>query len=185
MPEAFYERDGDRFASTELTRGPWDPSSQHAGPPAALLGREIERLEDAGGLPGRPDHLRDPARGADRAAAGRGAGSSGRAAGCRWSRPIAQRRRGGADPGDAPGGSAPPRSSCRPSCRAGRAACPAPSRARAGDFFPTGQEVGYHTAMEYRFLRGRLPRARPGDGLDADALSAGRRRGALAAAAGR
>ncbi len=47
MPEAFYERDGDRFVATELTRGPWDPGAQHAGPPSALLGREIERLEDA------------------------------------------------------------------------------------------------------------------------------------------
>ena len=26
------------------TRGPWDPGAQHAGPPAALIGREIERL---------------------------------------------------------------------------------------------------------------------------------------------
>ena len=47
MPEAFYERDGDRFVATELTRGPWDPGAQHAGPPSALIGREIERLEDA------------------------------------------------------------------------------------------------------------------------------------------
>src|SRR5256885_16890272 len=30
-----------------LTRGPWDPDFQHAGPPAALLGRAVERLEDA------------------------------------------------------------------------------------------------------------------------------------------
>ena len=47
MPEAFYEPDGGRYRSTELTRGPWDPRTQHAGPPAALIGREIERLEDA------------------------------------------------------------------------------------------------------------------------------------------
>ena len=47
MPDAFYERDGDRYLATELTRGPWDPGSQHAGPPSALIGREIERLEDA------------------------------------------------------------------------------------------------------------------------------------------
>ena len=45
MAEAFYELDGDRFRATELTRGPWDPGSQHAGPPSALIGREIERLE--------------------------------------------------------------------------------------------------------------------------------------------
>src|SRR4051794_7780693 len=43
LDEAFYIPDGDGFRSTELTRGPWDPGSQHAGPPAALLAREIER----------------------------------------------------------------------------------------------------------------------------------------------
>jgi hypothetical protein len=42
---AFYEARADgTFASSELTRGPWDPGSQHAGPPAALLAREVERL---------------------------------------------------------------------------------------------------------------------------------------------
>src|SRR6266511_1101974 len=40
---AFYSRVGnDRFESTEHTRGPWDAYSQHAGPPAALLGRAVE-----------------------------------------------------------------------------------------------------------------------------------------------
>jgi acyl-CoA thioesterase superfamily protein len=43
MDSAFYVADGDRFVSTELTRGPWDPDAQHAGPPAALLGRALER----------------------------------------------------------------------------------------------------------------------------------------------
>jgi hypothetical protein len=48
VPDAFYERldppnpDTSRFASTELTRGPWDVDAQHGGPPAALLGHEIE-----------------------------------------------------------------------------------------------------------------------------------------------
>src|SRR5919108_593925 len=49
MPDAFYVPDGDGFVSTELTRGPWDPGSQHAGPPAALIGRAIERLPNEGG----------------------------------------------------------------------------------------------------------------------------------------
>src|SRR5262245_45739777 len=44
MPDSFYEPDGELYAATELTRGPWDPDSQPAGPPAALIGREIERL---------------------------------------------------------------------------------------------------------------------------------------------
>ncbi|MGN6557119.1 MAG: acyl-CoA thioesterase domain-containing protein, partial [Solirubrobacterales bacterium] len=47
MFEAFYERDGDFFRATELTRGPWDPGAQHAGPPAALLGYALEELPKA------------------------------------------------------------------------------------------------------------------------------------------
>ncbi|HEY2056134.1 MAG TPA: thioesterase family protein, partial [Solirubrobacterales bacterium] len=46
MP-AFYERHGNGYLATELTRGPWDPGAQHAGPPAALLGRELELLPEA------------------------------------------------------------------------------------------------------------------------------------------
>jgi Acyl-CoA thioesterase C-terminal domain/Acyl-CoA thioesterase N-terminal domain len=42
---AFYSQVADdRFESTEHTRGPWDAFSQHAGPPAALLGRAIEKV---------------------------------------------------------------------------------------------------------------------------------------------
>jgi len=44
---AFYEPDGGEYRATELTRGPWDPGAQHAGPPAALLGRELELLPEA------------------------------------------------------------------------------------------------------------------------------------------
>src|SRR5438046_1791967 len=32
----------DRFVSSGYTRGPWDAAAQHAGPPAALLGRAVE-----------------------------------------------------------------------------------------------------------------------------------------------
>ena len=50
-PDAFYVADGDGwFASTELTKGPWDENSQHAGPPAALVGRAIERAAKAPGM---------------------------------------------------------------------------------------------------------------------------------------
>ncbi len=38
----------DRFESTDYTRGPWDPKAQHAGPPAALLGRAVEKLAPVG-----------------------------------------------------------------------------------------------------------------------------------------
>lgn len=41
-PAALYEKDGGSFVATELTRGPWNPHHQHAGPPAALLARAIE-----------------------------------------------------------------------------------------------------------------------------------------------
>ena len=44
--EAFFESLGDgRWRPTPLTAGPWDPASQHAGPPIALLVRALERCE--------------------------------------------------------------------------------------------------------------------------------------------
>ena len=44
--EAFYEPvDERRFTATEFTRGPWDANAQHAGPPAALIGRALELCE--------------------------------------------------------------------------------------------------------------------------------------------
>jgi Acyl-CoA thioesterase C-terminal domain/Acyl-CoA thioesterase N-terminal domain len=50
MPGAFYEQDGNRLVPSELTRGPWDPDAQHAGPPAALLGRAVERCQPRDGM---------------------------------------------------------------------------------------------------------------------------------------
>jgi acyl-Coa thioesterase superfamily protein/acyl-CoA thioesterase superfamily protein len=48
---AFYEDlGGGRFRATDHTRGPWNPAHQHAGPPAALLGRALERCEPRGGM---------------------------------------------------------------------------------------------------------------------------------------
>ncbi|MGY1781508.1 thioesterase family protein [Geodermatophilus sp. SYSU D01036] len=49
LPTACYLPDGDGYVATALTIGPWDPGLQHAGPPAALLAREVERT---GGIPG-------------------------------------------------------------------------------------------------------------------------------------
>lgn len=42
--EAFYRitSDGFGFVASKLTRGPWSPDHQHAGPPAALIGRAVE-----------------------------------------------------------------------------------------------------------------------------------------------
>ena len=49
VPRALYVPTDDGFEATALTIGPWDPGLQHAGPPAALLAREVER---AGGIEG-------------------------------------------------------------------------------------------------------------------------------------
>ncbi|MCA1833427.1 MAG: thioesterase family protein [Actinomycetota bacterium] len=48
MEDAFYVAEGDRYIPTAWTRGPWDPGSQHAGPPAALLARSIESIGTKG-----------------------------------------------------------------------------------------------------------------------------------------
>jgi hypothetical protein len=42
-PRSFYFQDGPGFFSTDLTRGPWSPDHQHAGPPSALLACLVER----------------------------------------------------------------------------------------------------------------------------------------------
>jgi hypothetical protein len=44
LPAALYEPAADGYRATALTIGPWDPGLQHAGPPAALLAREMERV---------------------------------------------------------------------------------------------------------------------------------------------
>ena len=44
---SFYEPlEGDRFTSTPATAGPWSPDAQHGGPPAALLGRALEGIDE-------------------------------------------------------------------------------------------------------------------------------------------
>lgn len=51
MSEAFFVQDAaDRYLPSELTRGPWDPRAQHGGPPAALAGHVVETRAGA-----RPD----------------------------------------------------------------------------------------------------------------------------------
>src|SRR5258706_10052529 len=44
-PAALFDRDGDRFVPTPLSLGPWSAAALHGGPPAALLGRAIERFD--------------------------------------------------------------------------------------------------------------------------------------------
>jgi hypothetical protein len=47
---AYVQLDDDRFRATALTRGPWHPDHQHAGPPSALVCRAIERAAAKDGL---------------------------------------------------------------------------------------------------------------------------------------
>jgi Acyl-CoA thioesterase C-terminal domain/Acyl-CoA thioesterase N-terminal domain len=153
---AFYERDGDTFVPSELTRGPWDPRAQHAGPPAALLGAAMEAegtmigritIELLRPVPLAPlavaSEVLRPGRNVELLAATRSeAGGDG-------SRPIARavawRLR--TDDGVAALDSGPPP--------------PGPEAGEARPFFPTGQEVGYHTAMDYRFLEGAFTEPGP------------------------
>jgi hypothetical protein len=152
VPEAFYERSGDRYLATELTRGPWDPGAQHAGPPSALIGREIERLEGAEQFqvgritfeimrsvpigpvrveaevvrPGRNVQLIE-------ATLSNEDGELVRARAWRLRTAPVELPAGAVAAPDPP---------------------PGPERGWDADFFPTGQQVGYHTAMEWRTLGG-------------------------------
>lgn len=47
---AYAALDSGAYRSSELTRGPWDPGQQHAGPPVALVCRAIERAAGEHGL---------------------------------------------------------------------------------------------------------------------------------------
>jgi hypothetical protein len=165
--DAFFIPDGDRYVPTELTRGPWDPDSQHAGPPAALIGREVTRLDGGGGRQvGRITYeiLRPvpiapltvsaavvrPGRAVELVEAGL-ADEEGEVI-----RARAWRLRdgdveipGGLSSEDGPGAIGTSPSTLRPGF-----APPGPHEARPGTFPDTGQDVGYHTAMEYRFVRG-------------------------------
>ena len=60
---------------------------------------------------------------------------------------------------------------------------PGPDAGREVPFFPTGQAVGYHTAMDYRFVSGGFVEPGPGARVAADAPAAGGGRAAVAARA--
>lgn len=53
--DAFYIAEGDLFRGTRATVGPWNPALQHGSPPAALIGRALERLAPAGEAARKPD----------------------------------------------------------------------------------------------------------------------------------
>lgn len=159
MLEAFYEPDGDRFVATELTRGPWDPGAQHAGPPAALIGRALERLPEAEAFQVgrvtfeilRPVPIGPLAVTARIARPGRRVqlleaelSTDGEA----LMRATAWRVRTGALalPAEAVVSFPVP---------------PPPEHGVEVDFFPTGQDRGYHTAMEARFISGEFTEPGP------------------------
>jgi hypothetical protein len=153
VPAAFYEPDGEGFLATELTRGPWDPGAQHAGPPAALLGRALERLPDAEEFQiGRltTEILRSVPIAPVRVAA-------------RVVRPGRRVQLLEAELSDADGEPLMRASAWRirtaaveipPEAAAPLEPPPGPEEGREVEFFPTGQALGYHSAMEVRFLEG-------------------------------
>jgi Thioesterase-like superfamily len=42
VSDAFFVPDGDAWVATSHTRGPWSPTHQHGGPPAALIAHVVE-----------------------------------------------------------------------------------------------------------------------------------------------
>lgn len=153
MADAFYEQQGEgRFAATELTRGPWDPDAQHAGPPAALLGRAIERADGGEGFqvgrvtfeilksvpigpvrieaevvrPGRSVQM------IEATLSGEG-GALMRARAWRLRIGELELPEGVLTTPEAP---------------------PGPEQGSRPEFFATGQSVGYHTAMDWSAVRG-------------------------------
>jgi hypothetical protein len=151
MNEAFYVPDGDTFVPTELTRGPWDPRTQHGGPPAALLGRQIEHAAAQGDLLltrltvelFRPVPIAPLQVTADVVRAGRSVTSVDG-----WI------RSGGKDIARGQGLLIRTTDLEVPQPVADPPPPPGPQEGEPRDFFPTGQSIGYHTAMEYRFIDG-------------------------------
>jgi hypothetical protein len=159
VPDSFYEPDGDGYIATEATRGPWDPGAQHAGPPAALIGREFERLgggrmDGGDGAPAQVGRITyeivrpvpiarlrvhaevvRPGRRVEMVQASLTADDGKalvRAQGWR----LRTEEVSFEEPSDLP---EPP---------------PGPDRAEPGTFPDIGYDVGYHTAMDYRFTKG-------------------------------
>ena len=163
MPSAFYVSEGGHFVSTELTRGPWDPGAQHAGPPAALIARELERCPSPAGdgpwqvgrityeilrpvpigtlevsaevvRPGRSVELLSASLRSD------GGEELVRASAWRLADRTVELEAGPApEPVSVPG----------------------PEAAQPKPFFDTDHDVGYHTAMEYRFVSGAFREVGP------------------------
>lgn len=156
---AFYVRSGDRFEATALTRGPWDADAQHAGPAAALLGRAVERLDGVGPEPDRrlvgritleilaPIPIGPVAVSAEVVRPGRRVDLVEATMSGDGGEPLIRARawRLLRRSITLPAG-LEPRTHPEP---------PPPERLEPNDrFFPSGHDVGYHTAMEGRFVSG-------------------------------
>jgi hypothetical protein len=152
---AFYEPLGDgRYRSTDYTRGPWDDEFQHAGPPSALLGRELERcaprddmllarvtFDILGPVPVAEVELQArvirPGRSVELLEAELRAGGRPAVTARAWRTLVT----GAADIGDG--------------------ARPAPPRPPAAEPDPTWERFGYGSAVELRFASGRWDRPGP------------------------
>ena len=153
MDQSFYvSKGGGSFVATELTRGPWDPGAQHAGPPSALLGREIEAMEGSESFqvgrivfeilrpvpigpvtvetrvlrPGRKVRMVEASLSGE-------AGELMRATAWQLRTTELELPEGAVDESPAP---------------------PGPDEGWVPEFFPTGQEAGYHTGMELKAVAG-------------------------------
>ncbi|HEU4737254.1 MAG TPA: thioesterase family protein [Solirubrobacterales bacterium] len=159
MADAFFEPDGGLYVPSELTRGPWDPGSQHAGPPSALLGREIERMDGSEGFqvgrvvfeilrpvpigpvrietrvlrPGRKVRMVEASLSGE-------AGELIRATAWQLRTTELELPAGAVDEAPPPAG---------------------PEEGWTPEFFPTGQEAGYHTAMDWKAVAGAFLEAGP------------------------
>ena len=159
MSESFYLPDGDGYVATELTRGPWDPGAQHAGPPSALLGREIERLGGGEGfqvarvnleilrpVPIGPvwveARLARPGRSVQMIEATLRDSENELVLARAWRIRTSQLELG-PEVADGPAPPAGPEEGSQP------------------EFFETGQDVGYHTAMEWQAVGGGFRKPGP------------------------
>jgi hypothetical protein len=155
---AFYLPDDAGYMATASTRGPWDPGAQHAGPPAALLGRALEQLPEAGdfqlsritfeimrSIPIGPvaveARIVRPGRRVQMLEAELRVGGEVLMMARAW-----RLRKAALDlPAEAI--AIPPG--------------PALPEAGEGDFFPGAEDEGYHTAMEIRFVSGAFQQLGP------------------------
>ena len=166
MPDSFYEPDGELYVATELTGGPWDPDAQHAGPPAALIGREVDRLGGGriggeGGPPAqvgrityevlRPVPIAPLRVGAEVVRPGRRVEMFEATLSDQAGEAL-MRARGWRLRTEAVSFESPPSEHEQP---------PSRERGEPGQFFHTGYDVGYHAAMEYRFTSGAFMEAGP------------------------